>query len=68
MLSPYNNQPIDLPCKPIDRFLYDIKIGPNPFHSSVAFHIEIGHLIRCANQMTSVYMKYSTLLIRVKLA
>ena len=37
----------------------------NPFYLSVAFHIEIGHLICCANQMTDYYMKYNTGLIWV---
>ena len=36
----------------------------NPFHSSVAFHIETSPLICCASQMTGSYMKCNTGLIR----
>ena len=32
----------------------------NPFHPSVAFHMETSHLIFSANQMNSFYMKCST--------
>ena len=32
----------------------------NPFQPSAAFHIEITHLIRIANQMTGFYMKCNT--------
>ena len=30
----------------------------NPFHPSVAFHIETSHLICTTNQMTDFYMKF----------
>ena len=32
----------------------------NPFESSVAFHLEISHLICSANQITGFYTKYNT--------
>ena len=32
----------------------------NPFHPSVAFHVETNHLICTANQMTGFSMKYNT--------
>ena len=31
----------------------------NPYHPSVAFHIETSHLICSVNQMTGFYMKFN---------
>ena len=35
------------------------KVKINPFQPSIAFHIETGHLICSANQLTGFYMKYN---------
>ena len=40
------------------RFLLILPV--NPFHASVAFHIETSYLICRANQMTGFYMKCNT--------
>ena len=40
----------------------------NPFQLSVAFHIEICHLICTANQMTGFYVKCKTVLKWVNLS
>ena len=42
------------------RDLQAVTSKVNLFQSSDAFHIETSSFIRCANQMTSFYIKYIT--------
>ena len=48
--------------KTISFFHFEVFIQfiSNPFQPNVVFHIETGHLIYIANQMTSFYMKCNT--------